>query len=128
MYERGIPVSPGGAAPGRKTAEASGDASLSDATYLSNRSRRSTSPQNRHIGISISNSKQKVDDFVGGVDFLNLIDKYIVTDKLASLDSSAVFLPGAAPPGNTGIPRSYKAAPLLNMPRALNMHRALWWS
>ena len=38
-------------------------------------------PQNRQLIVYYSQLKQKVDDFVGGVDFLNLIFKYNVPDK-----------------------------------------------
>ena len=38
--------------------------------------RRSTPLQNRRLDVSISNSKQSIEDFVG--DFLRLIDKYIL--------------------------------------------------
>ena len=37
---------------------------------LSISSRKSTPPQNRQLNVLISNSKQQVDNFVGGVDFL----------------------------------------------------------
>jgi hypothetical protein len=33
-------------------------------------------PQNRQLIVSIGNSKQKVDDFVGGIDFLQPFDQY----------------------------------------------------
>ena len=43
---------------------------LSDTTYSSISIRKSTPPQNRRLNISIGSSKQNVDDFVGGTDFL----------------------------------------------------------
>ena len=42
---------------------------LSDTMYLSMSFRKSTPPENRQLNVSISNSKQLVDDCVGKVTF-----------------------------------------------------------
>ena len=39
---------------------------------------RSTTPKNRQLDMIISDSKQQVDGFVGGVDLIKLIDTYIL--------------------------------------------------
>ena len=49
--------------------------------YLSISFGKSTPPQDRQLKISISNSKHQVDDFCGGVDFLKLMNDFILRDK-----------------------------------------------
>jgi len=44
---------------------------------------KSTPSQNRRLDTLICNSKQYVDDFAGGGDFLILINKYIMCDEFA---------------------------------------------
>ena len=46
-------------------------------------SRKATLSQNCQLNNVISNSKQSVDDFVGGVDFLELINECILSDDIA---------------------------------------------
>ena len=58
---------------------------LFDTTHLSISLRKSNPPQNRKIDISIGNGEQPVDDFVGRVDLLKLINEYIVWDKREQL-------------------------------------------
>ena len=38
---------------------------------------KSTRPQERQLNILSSNSKQKVDNFVGGIDFLKQVNEYV---------------------------------------------------
>jgi hypothetical protein len=46
-------------------------ATLSHTMYASKDFRKSTPPRNRQLHVLISNSKQQVGDFVGGVTFWN---------------------------------------------------------
>ena len=51
---------------------------LSDTMCLSISLRKSTPPPKCQLDISISNSKQYVNDFVGDFDLLKLINRYIL--------------------------------------------------
>ena len=55
---------------------------LFDTMYSSISVRKSTTPQNRQLNILISNSKQEVEIFLGGVDIVKLINEYIMWDKV----------------------------------------------
>ena len=43
--------------------------------------RETTPPQNRQLDILMSDLEQNVQDFVGGIDFLKLINKDILSDE-----------------------------------------------
>ena len=58
---------------------------LSHRMYLLISFRKSNPPQNRQLDILISDSKQQVVDFCGGVDFLKFINECILRDTLGCI-------------------------------------------